>query len=102
MSIRVKGPRVLIRPAPEPEQDPEALIHRAEAYIRNPVVMGIVVQLGDPQTCKFCGKGKPYDVAIGDGVAFKPSSGEFIYVDDVRFLILDVTQIEAIVERTSA
>ena len=102
MMIRVKGPRVLIRPAPEPEQDDDALIQRPEAYLRHPVVMGRVEQLGDSQVCKYCGKGKPYEVQVGDVVTFAPSVGDFVYVDDERFLILNATDISAIVARKEA
>lgn len=100
MNIHVKGPRVLVLPRPEPEQDPEALIHRAEAFQQNaPVTMGQVLQLGDEPTCPFCQKGRAFEVQVGDMVVFPPSTGEFVYVDDDRYLILDHRDISAVLTK---
>lgn len=116
MKIHVKGPRVLVQP-----RDPDAtidasghqvismgtsgdgLIERVAlaADYRAPVTMGRVLQLGSAPICPHCQKGRPFDVQVGDVIVFAPSAGEFIYFDDQRLIILNATDIDAVVDRVS-
>jgi len=112
MNIRVKGPRVLVYPRPEQIEEhtdglpdtinlgqTESGLHLAALAVdrRPPVTMGRVLQLGDNPICPHCHKGKAFDVQVGDVIAFAPSAGELFYVDDKRYLILNASDISAIV-----
>jgi co-chaperonin GroES (HSP10) len=114
--IHVKGPRVLVRPR-DPEHTQEVgghdvvslgaseggLIERvalASEY-RAPVTMGRVLQLGTEPVCPHCHKGRPFDVQVGDVIVFAPSAGEFVYFDDQRLIILNHTDIDAVLDRVA-
>lgn len=112
--IRVKGPRLLVLP-----RDPEPAVHAAGspdliltgvsesglvtaalAVDRNPpVTMGKVLQVGDEPICPHCHKGQRFEVQVGDVIVFPPSAGDMVYFDGQRYLILDHSQVSAVVER---
>lgn len=118
--IHVKGPRVLVLP-----RDPESVVDAASGHqvvtlgtsgdgiiervalasdYRPPVTMGRVLQVGTAPICPHCHKGRPFEVEVGDVIVFAPSAGEFVYleypgVDSTRFIILNASDIDAVLDR---
>lgn len=87
MSLQVRGSRVLVAPERQDVYErPDGLV-TVEAYA--PEVMGRVVAVGDVT-----------EVAIGDVVVFAPSAGQVMDYDQQRYLVLDESDVLAVMEMT--
>lgn len=93
------GDRILIRPEANPETTDSGL--RLVEH-RKPETMGEVVTVPERigHDCPECGH-KLYHVAavqVGDTVIFSWQSGQEIYIDDERFLLMRESDILAVLE----
>lgn len=95
IQIQPLGKRVLVQPDILEEKTAGGLVLPPSANDEKKPETGTIVKLGKG---KVKGKDISFDVSVGDRIYFKKYSPDEVEIDNVKYLLLDVEDILAIIK----